>query len=97
MASKPCARPGCDGVVTGKPYYVRLHRYCCRSCAAQMNPARQTFKAKTKTAFTDAELIAELRKRAEWTSCGSQTLLYLFAAAADRLEALMGAQKGRAA
>lgn len=39
-------------------------------------------------AYTDAELIAALRSRAQWHRCGSMRMLRLFTVAADRIEML---------
>ena len=94
MPSKPCARPGCDAIITDKPYKLEIRRYCSHACRAK-HQTRKGFN-KERIIFTDAELLAELRRRADWNT-GSLTMCNVLAAAADRLEALMGAQKGRAA
>ena len=95
MPSKTCVRPGCGVEFTAKPNKLALRQYCSRRCA-NIHHARHGFHARERMAFTDAELIQELRKRSEWVT-GSLTMCNALAAAADRLEELIGAQKGRAA
>lgn len=73
------------------PSLVKRHERRCRVCSGYYTRKKLSPRQPRPTeqiAFTDAELVAQLRRRSEWRACGSLTLLNLFAAAADRLEQL---------